>query len=121
MSQWLLLLITHVFFWQSKYKITFQQNSIFRGGLLLLFNIKKNAKEAHPLLSAAYPEYAPEFEYVSSGLQDLKVVILTQKTKSDQKSLKTKNWKYYLIKLHVKLKKNLEKHGKSLNKPFLTV
>ena len=31
-----------------------------RGGLLLFFNLKKSATEAHRLLSEAYPEYAPE-------------------------------------------------------------
>ena len=41
----------------SKYEPTKQH---LRESLLLFFNLKKSATEAHRLLSEAYPEYAPE-------------------------------------------------------------
>lgn len=50
---------------------------------------------------------------VRNGSIASKLVILTLKAKNDldsRKILKTKNWKYYSIKIHVKRNKNLQNH-----------
>ena len=52
-------------------------------------------------------------EYAEIGLTDLKMVILIFKIENEvvhQKSFETKNWKHYLMKIHVRLNPTLQNY-----------
>ena len=78
--------------------------------LIFCFNMKKSAAEAHRMLSNTYGE-----ERVVSGFNASRTVILTSKK---ERFSKMQNWRHYLSKIRVKIKKNWHDHWEWLNKPF---
>jgi len=89
--------------------------------LIFCFNMKKSAAEAHRMLSNTYVRPVLVKERVVSGFNASRTVILTSKTGiavEERRSSKMQNWRHYLSKTRVKIKKNWHDHWEWLNKPF---
>lgn len=73
--------------------------------------MKKNASQATELINSTLGEHSVSHSTVKkSGLQDFVMKIFVLRTihvQVQKKSLKTKNFKVYLMKIHVKLKQSL--------------
>ena len=81
--------------------------------LIFCFNMKKSAAEAHRMLSNTYGEAAISEERVVSGFNASRMVILTSKTGiavEEKRFSKMQNWRHYLSKTRVKIKKNWHDH-----------
>ncbi|EGI64223.1 Mariner Mos1 transposase [Acromyrmex echinatior] len=82
--------------------------------LIFCFNMKKSAAEAHRMLSNTYGEAAISERTCREWFQHFKKVILTSKTAGiaveERRFSKMQNWRHYLIKTRVKIKKNWHDH-----------
>ncbi|GFV44132.1 mariner Mos1 transposase [Trichonephila clavipes] len=82
--------------------------------LILCFNMKKSAAEAHRMLSNIYGEAAiSERTCRESGFNASRTVILKSKTSmavEERSFSKMQNWRHYFIKTRVKRNKNCQDH-----------
>ena len=92
----------------------------FREVLIFCFNMKKSAAEAHRMLSNIYGEAAISertchewFQRFKNGDFDVEDIAVEERRFS-----KVQNWRHYLSKTRVKIKKNWHDHWEWLNKPF---
>ena len=83
------------------WKCQFTNQIHLREFLIFCFNMKKSAAEAHRMLSNTYGEAGFDVEDRHSGGRE-----------------KMQNWRHYLNKTRVKIKKNWHDHWEWLNKPF---
>jgi len=77
--------------------------------LIYFFNLKKSAAKAHRLLVEAYGDAALSERSCREWFQKFKngEFDVEDKECSGRKCMKTRNWKYYWMKIRVKRKKNL--------------
>ncbi|KAM0731595.1 Mariner Mos1 transposase [Formica fusca] len=81
--------------------------------LIFCFNMKKFAAEAHRMLSNTYGEAAISERTCREWFQRFKKVIFTSKTGiavEERRFSKMQNWRHYLMKTRVKVKKNWHDH-----------
>jgi len=81
--------------------------------LIFCFNMKKSAAEAHRMLSNTYVRPLLVKEHVVSGFNASRTMILTSKTGiavEERRFSKLQNWRHYLSKTRVKIKKNWYDH-----------
>ena len=98
----------------------YELNSHLREVLIFCFNMKKSAAEAHRMLSNTYGEVLVK-ERVVSGFNASRTVLLTSKTGiavEERRFSKMQNWRHYLSKTRVKIKKNWHDHWEWLKQPF---
>ena len=90
--------------------------------LIFCFNMKKSAAEAHRMLSNTYGEAAISERTCREWFQRFKNgdfdVSKTGITVEERMFSKMQNWRHYLIKTRIKIKKNWHDHWEWLNKPF---
>ena len=81
--------------------------------LIYFFNLKKSAAEAHRLLVKAYGDAALSERSCREWFQKFKngeFDVETKNVAEGRKCTKTRNWKYYWMKIRAKRKKNLHLH-----------
>ena len=81
--------------------------------LIFWFNMKKSAAEAHRMLSNTYGEAAISERTCRECFNASRTVILTSKTgiaMEERRFSKMQNWRHYLSKTRVKIKKNWHDH-----------
>ena len=96
-----------------------EPNSRHLREIIFCFNMKKSAAEAHWMLSNTYGEAAIS-ERTCRDFNASRTVILMSKTgiAEERRFPKMQNWRHYLSKTRVKIKKNWHDHWEWLNKPF---